>query len=56
MLYFIRHAESKYNIVDNQLQTKFGVNFSKELEYISHKFSKDYLDVEITEKGIQQAL
>lgn len=48
MIYFIRHAESKYNIIDTALQTKFGPTFEKELEYVSHKFSKDYLDVEIT--------
>lgn len=48
MIYFIRHAESKYNFIDNQLQTKLGKNFSKELEYNTQKFSKDYLDVEIT--------
>ena len=56
MIYFIRHAESKYNTVDSDLKTKFGTNYAKEIEYITHKFSKDYLDVEITEKGIQQAL
>lgn len=31
MIYFIRHAESKYNIIDNQLQTKFGTNYANEL-------------------------
>ena len=45
MIYFIRHAESKYNIIGNELKTKLGINYAKEFEYITHKFSEDYFDV-----------
>lgn len=31
MIYFIRHAESKYNTVDSDLKTKFGANYAKEI-------------------------
>ncbi len=56
MIYFIRHAESKYNLVEAQIKNEYGEQYMKTNEYQTAKFSKDYLDVEITEHGVQQCL
>jgi bisphosphoglycerate-dependent phosphoglycerate mutase len=56
MLYLIRHAQSRFNKVADALEEKYGSEtFGDEEEYLKEKFSHEYLDVEITEEGIEQA-
>lgn len=57
MIYFIRHAESNFNRVAEQLEHKFGEKDCPDSqEYTQEKFSHHYLDVEITDpQGINQA-
>ena len=45
MIYFIRHAESKYNILEAGIKEKYGPGYMKEPEYQNAKFSKEFLDV-----------
>ena len=40
MIYFIRHAESKYNLLEAQIKTKYGDEYMKANEYQTAKFSK----------------
>lgn len=40
MIYFIRHAESKYNIVEAEIKNKYGDAYMKEVEFQNAKFSK----------------
>ena len=55
MIYFIRHAESKFNKVAEELEKKYGEKECSDAEeYTQEKFSHTYLDVEITEHGILQ--
>lgn len=48
MIYFIRHAESKYNIAEAEVKNKHGDDYMRHVDYHTIKFSKDYLDVDIT--------
>ena len=53
MLHFIRHAQSKFNIVADQCSKKYGDKVYLDTEeYLTEKFNPKYFDVEITERGI----
>jgi broad specificity phosphatase PhoE len=56
MIYFIRHAESKYNAAESAIKEKHGEGYMKSEEYQNAKFDRSFLDVELTEKGEQQCL
>lgn len=52
MIYFIRHGESRFNVVADQMEAKYGIDdFLDAEEYIAEKFDRKYLDVDLTEKG-----
>lgn len=56
MLYLIRHAESKFNVVAKNMEEKYGAGYLDAEEYTAEKFDRKYLDVEITEEGEGQCL
>ena len=54
MIYFIRHAQSQYNLVEAQLAERLGPDYKQTQEYLTEKFSDKYLDVRITQLGVEQ--
>lgn len=54
MIYFIRHAESRYNLAEKEIEHQIGANYFDSETYLNAKFDRKYLDVEITENGITQ--
>jgi broad specificity phosphatase PhoE len=55
MLYFVRHAESRYNSAEKVIEKEVGEHYLETEVYLSAKFDRKYLDVEITEEGCAQA-
>ena len=55
MIYFIRHAESRYNRAEEKIKEELGEDYQQTEQYLSAKFDPKYYDVEITEEGEVQA-
>jgi hypothetical protein len=56
MIYFIRHAESQYNAAEKVIEHQIGEHYLDSQVYLDAKFDRKYMDVEITENGVHQAI
>lgn len=55
-VYLIRHAQSIYNIGEEEIHKKLGDDYLKSEEYLVYKYNQEWCDCGITELGVQQCL
>lgn len=47
----IRHAQSVYNVGEEEIHKKVGNDYLKSEEYLKFKYDPQYVDTNITELG-----
>ena len=55
MFYFIRHAETEFNVVRANMKIKYPIDYHIEPEWLVERFNLEHIDSELTEKGRKQA-